>query len=139
MAKYGLGWWRLPLSEHAVIDDDHLAGLKKANVDVAFIAALSKLKDRHIESDAAFVEAMRSVLGDRWEEAYRPVRAKVEIFAQKTSAECLGYYAEGFLGEYLVVLPAQRIVIVRMIEGSKDHRDSDDFSELYDDVRALVR
>lgn len=36
-----------------------------------------------------------------------------------------GFYSEGFLGNYVVILPAQRIVVVRMKRTSEDFQQSD--------------
>ena len=40
--------------------------------------------------------------------------------ADSDAADVHGYYAEGFLGNYLVVIPSQRLVVVRMKRQAQD-------------------
>jgi CubicO group peptidase (beta-lactamase class C family) len=51
-----------------------------------------------------------------------------------------GYYAEGFLGQYLVIIPEARLVAVRMIRWRPDYdTQRDNMFEFKDLAAGLIR
>jgi CubicO group peptidase (beta-lactamase class C family) len=62
-----------------------------------------------------------------------------EAEGQVVSDRPLGYYAQGFLGQWLVVLPKAQLVVVRQIRGPSRSRREDTMSDFVDLVRALVK
>lgn len=57
-----------------------------------------------------------------------------------SQTRCLGWYSEGWLGQYLVILPAQQLIIVHMLRHLDvlDDRDVISFPDLLDMLRMLV-
>jgi CubicO group peptidase (beta-lactamase class C family) len=45
---------------------------------------------------------------------------------QEVGKNIIGYYAGGYLGQYLVVLPAKNLVVVRMIRGTEAYNEKTD-------------
>ena len=136
----GLLWWRIARSHLFVVDDAALADMKRRGVDPAFAAAMTRLKDRPMKSVTELNAAMREVLGDGWGKQLQAARAKgAKVVSQHWSPDFVGYNTNGYLGEYLVVLPEANLAAVRLVDAS-DHYDekTDGFEDFIDDVRALV-
>jgi CubicO group peptidase (beta-lactamase class C family) len=49
-----------------------------------------------------------------------------------------GFSARGYLGQYLLVLPEERLIAVRQIRSDRHKDESDSFPEFYELVRALI-
>lgn len=45
---------------------------------------------------------------------------------KSASDSIVGYKAEGYLGQYLVIYPEQNVVAVRMIKNSEDYKSKTD-------------
>jgi CubicO group peptidase (beta-lactamase class C family) len=107
----GLLWWLIGDREEIVVDDDLLARMEAAKVDAEFLEKIRPMKGRH--SRPAFRDRMAEVFGPTWPEAVAKnfsgsLRPRVEI------GNVVGYAARGYLGQYLLVFPEPRLVIVRM-------------------------
>jgi CubicO group peptidase (beta-lactamase class C family) len=136
----GLLWWRIARTHTFVVDEAVLAEMKRLGVDPKVVAAMTSLKDRSFKSIAELTAAMRGMFGDGWGEQLQAARQKgAKVVSQHWSSDFVGYNTNGYLGEYLVVLPAANLVAVRLVDSS-DHYDekTDGFEDFIDDVRALV-
>ena len=51
----------------------------------------------------------------------------------------VGLSANGFLGQYVAVLPASRLVVVRMIRQESFASDADNFGDFFQRVQELRR
>lgn len=136
---YGLGWWRVPRWHVSVVDDTRLAEMKRAGVDEKFVAAMATLKDRPLRSEEDVETALRQALGDDWQPKFMAARKKCKLLDDKWSPDFIGWTANGYLGQYLVVLPKAELVAVRMVDPSERYDDkTDGFDDFFHDVRALV-
>ena len=141
--RKGVGWALVPDYTHVSVDQAIVAGWRDAGADEAFIAKTAPLVGRRFDSVPAFVDALQHLFGDpkltEWNENtwQRDVPdARFEF------GPIVGAYAEGTLGQYLVVLPRDRLVAVRMRREPKDLALRNDpertFPDFVERVRGLV-
>lgn len=136
---YGLLWWRIARSHVRVVDDDQLAMMRRAGVDPQVIAALATLKGRPMANDDEVEAGLKEALGDDWSAKFHAGRAKTKLFKEQWSADFIGFNTEGYLGEYLIVLPADELIAVRLVD-NHDHynHDTDEFGDFLTAVCRLV-
>jgi CubicO group peptidase (beta-lactamase class C family) len=135
---YGLLWWRIPKWHVRVVDEARLADMKRAGLDERFIAAMATLKDQPL-AEADLPATLRKALGDDWLPRVQAARAKTQLLTDKWSPEFVGVNANGYLGQYLIVLPAAQLIAVRLVDGGERYDDkTDGFEDFFDQVRALV-
>ncbi len=137
--RLGLLWGLLSSQTTFIIDDNVLSGLHQAGVDSGFILQLSGMRGRY-QSFRDLVRAFRAALGPEWPEKIATALAgKRAALERREYGPVIGYQASGYLGQYLLVLPAARLVAVRMVAPSPAYRaGTDSFEEFADYVRALV-
>jgi CubicO group peptidase (beta-lactamase class C family) len=114
---YGLLWWRVPTVAHGTVTAQHLDDLSKGGLDPALLARLRTLQGRSFSSPAAFHGALASVLPDF--DTKLPVPGLIDGYGNDLPSWAYGGFdgieAVGYLGQYLVVFPARKLVAVRMI------------------------
>lgn len=139
-ATSGLLWWRLPSYQRFVIDEAKFAELEAANVSREFLNRIMPLRGRVFGSRHEFNEALGKAIGGDWSEVvHKEVGAKGLQLPNRITGEIVGYYAEGFLGQHLVILPGHNLVAVRLVRRSKGYNYStDQFEDFRDVVRSLV-
>lgn len=135
----GLLWWLIPTYTAFVIDDAKIQELREAGVDSAFVAALARVRGRY-ESPDSFFAALAGVLGEDWRSVVGSTLGPRGVApARIERGPIIGYRAEGYLGQYIVIFPEKRLVAVRMIEGSPSYNpQTDGFPNFSDLVQALV-
>lgn len=141
----GLLWWLLSSEERiALADDGLLAKWRAVGCDAAFLEKMATLKDRVYPSREAAVAALTELFGGKeglalWQA--NAMRAGAQQWRNlPTPVE--GYAALGFLGQYLVVVPEQRIVAVRQLEpdwANFDETKTDSMNDFTDLVLGLAK
>lgn len=124
--RLGLGWW-IVVDMKTTLDDEVFGKWREAGVDEAFIEKVMPMKDRVFTRDEFFDELMEIFGGkeglETWyDNTWRrglPDGKPVEISFP-------GYYAEGYLGQYMVVLPEKRLVVVRMRRAPSEPEPKED-------------
>jgi CubicO group peptidase (beta-lactamase class C family) len=141
--RKGLAWTLIPDYTHITVDEAIVAGWRAAGAEDAFIAKTEPLVGRRFDSVPSFVQALRDLFGDpklsEWNENtwQRDVPdARFEF------GPIVGASAKGTLGQYLVVLPRDRLVAVRMRREPKNLALRNDpervFPDFVERVRGLV-
>ena len=135
--EVGLLWWRRPAWLHFSIDARTFAMLDEKQIDAALIDALRPLDGQRYDSFAALAAALETALGPDWRGRWQrqvvatsgigPYRA-FHWEAGPTSA----YEAQGYLGQYIVVIPATDLVGVRQIKERDDYAPGDSFDDFTD-------
>ncbi|MCA9622966.1 MAG: serine hydrolase [Myxococcales bacterium] len=139
--EYSLGWWLLADRE-IVLDAPLFAEWRSQGVDEELIELVAPMKDRPYEKRAFFAELERRLAGhgglDRWHATtWKQGRRDGHV----RTLEQRGYAGDGYLGQHLLVLPEERLVVVRMrrwSEGTEGVRDYD-FVDLRDLAKELLR
>ncbi len=132
---YGLLWWVNETAEQA-ITDGLLAEWRRTGAPEEFVTKMAALKElRGAELERRVLEAAGGE-GPWFAATVEAGRPGWAIVARRYE----GFSAEGYLGQYLVVVPEQRLIAVRMRrspEGEFDEKRIDslrDFKVLVQDV-----
>jgi len=138
--RLGRLWWLVPQQTERVIDDEIVQGWRDAGVDPAFIERVAPLRGRKFNRLAPFLDALRGVLADptlkewnesTWKRGLPDVRYHF--------GPIVGCYSAGTLGQYLVVLPRDALVAVRMRRMPKDRKERDDLGKTFPDFVERVQ
>lgn len=136
----GLLWWLLYDRVGYVIDEDRINKLAAAGVSADFIGKVRVIEGRY-ESRGDYEGALQRAFGERWREEISSALAPLSLsLARKEVGKIIGYYAEGYLGQYLIVLPKERLVVVRMINWYDGYNaETDGFSKILELSLKLAR
>jgi len=137
----GLLWW-LHAPRRWSLRDDLLASWDEAGVPTALRSRLLPLVGRPFDSAEALARARDALLTpDQRRDLPRALRPqRVEPARVALTGPVDAYYANGWVGQWVVVVPSRRIVAVRMRDASsQDRNDSSphEYSRFLDDVLAL--
>ncbi|MBI3580055.1 MAG: beta-lactamase family protein [Ignavibacteriales bacterium] len=136
---YGLLWWLLPRNVISVVSDTTIDSYHKFGLDKNFIAQCRQMVGTY-KTDEEFERKLIQVFGnDVWDIFGKNLVAKGLQLRTRQFGEIIGYKADGYLGNYLVVYPSDNLAAVRMTseDSYKDENDSFiDFSKL---VLGLVK
>jgi CubicO group peptidase (beta-lactamase class C family) len=106
-------WWLVNRYSGVTINDTHLEGLRAIGATDAELEAYSSLKGEYA-TRSAYLNAVRERVDDAF---YRFFGKAVLSDAPITGLEA--FYGEGYLGQYVVVVPEHRVVAVSMREWSE--------------------
>lgn len=137
----GLLWWRMPKYVHYNLTRQRIEDFKKADIDTPIINKLEPLQESSINGVESYRQTMQEVLGSDWHEIreknFRQKGFK-NIF-KKEYGPIVGYYAEGYLGQFLVVIPEANLVAVRQIKRKDSYNSkTDNFQHFRHRVLNLV-
>lgn len=138
--NYGLLWWLIPDTTHYIVDDDLIKEFQKAGVKQEITDKFRRLKGNYINVNIP-ADKLRSVFGENWQDLldkefypYYPTRSR-----RKFSKTIIGYKAEGYLGQYIIIYPDKKIVATRMIfPGDNYHPATDEMLDFEQYVYRLV-
>jgi CubicO group peptidase (beta-lactamase class C family) len=142
-AQYGLLTW-VDAERSFVLDDGVFDAWKKGGLEPAFIAKLRPLKDRVFRPGEDYLGTIAATLGGErnqtLESWYDHTWRRGLPDAHALPGKPIGFHLDGYLGQYVFVIPSARLVAVRMrrfreAEGDDRRFGFDDFGKR---VRALV-
>jgi CubicO group peptidase (beta-lactamase class C family) len=124
----GLLWWRYPTASRSIIDTDRLTSLRRDGVPEEFLGKLAPLENVSFESNEAYSAALENALGEGWMKQVNTALEHVSDSLRKRifSDDVIGYYATGSRGNFLLVLPSERLVAVRVVRHDSDYNWSTD-------------
>ena len=140
---YGLLWWLDYEVIKYTIDDEIINNLVEQKVNPQFISKVELMKGEYLslqEYSAKIVE----IFGENSREY---ILTNISDFGQFRKKELMGsasiYRADGYLGNYIVVDPLNKIVAIRMISYKSynfdDETGKDGFREFNSMVKELVK
>jgi CubicO group peptidase (beta-lactamase class C family) len=137
---YGFLWWLIPAYQRFVIDDAKIKELEAANVSRDFINKILPLKGVVFSNRQEYNNALERMLGSRWSDVVNnELGSKGVQLSRKITGDIIGYYAEGYLGQYMVIIPQHKLVAVRLVRRSERYNfNTDGFEDFIDIVRSLV-
>lgn len=118
----GLMWWRLPENTLYIVDDIFLDELRQAGIPDALLDKFESLRGTYRNVNIS-EEKLAATFGENWQDflakefyPYFPARSRREY-----SKNILGYKAEGWLGQYIVIYPEKGLVAARMVKNTDDY------------------
>ena len=138
--RSGLLWFRLPAFERYRVGVDLTDRLHAGGVPETLVTALGALAGRAFPSRFDFHEALAAALGPDWPTIVElELRGRGVELASLQLGGSVGYQSNGYLGQYLVILPEAGIVAVRMVRRAPTYDPATDgFASFIDRVRALA-
>ena len=136
---WGLLWWRLPEYEKRIIDSEIWSSWEDAGVDPAFMTRVLPMKEVLYESKFAFFQALESHLGSNWNHLLnQQLPSHVQSSKRLYSETITAYYADGFRGNYLVIIPESGIVAIRCADSDGFNYQTDFFNDFVSLVSRLT-
>lgn len=118
--RYGLLWWRLPAITRYVLDEAQLEALIGDRLSTDQAARLRPLIGRVFTDRQTADAAVAAQLGDDWRSVINPDdpdSGAIDLVRREDS-EFHAFYADGYLGQTLMVVPDRGIVAVRQVANS---------------------
>lgn len=132
--RLALLFWLVPEWTERSVEASVIEGWRAAGVDPSLVDKLRKLEGRRFRSGLELVRALRTASGDPELEAVeREIWERKLPDARYTFGPIVGSAALGSLGQYLIVLPADRLVAVRMRASPRDPAERDDIEKNWPD------
>ncbi|MGE0321596.1 MAG: serine hydrolase [Polyangiaceae bacterium] len=140
--RLGLLWWLIPETTELGLTSDDIAAWQTAKLDPAFVVQMKPLVGRRFKTADEYREAVKALRPDdpeleRWDEL--TWKAGLPDVTYRFGP-IIGCYSAGTLGQYLVILPRDRLIAVRMRKAPKRRKEHDpnDFPDFIERVRELV-
>ncbi len=134
--RCGLLWW-LIREKRRLIDDSVIESWREANTSEEIIAKVLPLKDRPLSREKFFAELTKIFAEDAGLETWHEARRRGLADVKEVYGPIVGYQANGYLGQYLVILKDRAIVAVRQIRFSSHKEEEDNFGKFISMVKAL--
>jgi CubicO group peptidase (beta-lactamase class C family) len=139
--RFGLLWWRILKFDKRVFTAKNLKFLEDAHISPDIIAKLRPmLNDTLSYSD--YSKQLAGTFGDDWyAKIIQANNIPVDSFrVRMTSEDALAFYANGYRGNYLVIIPSLNLIAVRVRgNGSDWNPATDDFAEFVELVSSLAK
>ena len=137
---WGLLWWRFPEYEKRIIDNELWDSWKTEGVKSAFLKKIKPLKGKLFNSKYEFYDALEQILGKDWNNVLNTelpgsLTSSKRIYSDTITA----YYADGFRGNYLVVIPEHNIIAIRCADFDGFNYETDFFNDFVLLVSKLVK
>lgn len=141
--EVGLLWGRAVAWVRFHADDASFGLLEKAGLDSELLRKLHPLRGRRFDSEASLYAALAECWGDNWFETWQTELIKPHgigpwrpFHSEKGPVEM--YEANGWRGQYIVIVPKASLVAVRQIESRDDHAWTDSYDDFSARVQALA-
>jgi CubicO group peptidase (beta-lactamase class C family) len=130
-AEYGLLWARAPAWIRLSVDETSLDLIRSLSVHDSIVAQVSTMTGRSFTSSEALVAALHKVLSDaQFDALYESAQAqsvRMGTIFHLELGPVAAFSANGEGGEFIVVVPAARLIAVRVADSQDGHGEYDDF------------
>jgi len=137
--NYGLLWWTVNQWSKLTLDGATLEAWRKGGAAPGFLDKMATLKDKDLTQEE-LSHALDTLFGaGQGMTAYNQnVRAKGLPNPKRSVGPQIGFSGNGYLGQYIVVLTAPKLVAIRQIRSDSYKGDQDSFDDFQTLVRGLV-
>jgi CubicO group peptidase (beta-lactamase class C family) len=138
--RSSLLWWPIEAWTKLEVADETLDAWRKGGADPAFVDKMATLRGKVFTDMSELLPLVDQLFGaGQGIQAYMTnVRAKGLPGLKRTSGPVVGFSANGFLGQYVAILPASRLVVVRMIRQESFASEDDNFGGFFQRLQELV-
>jgi CubicO group peptidase (beta-lactamase class C family) len=134
---YGMLWWLDYQQSITIVDDEIVTNLKNAGLPNEFIDKAQRLKGIYKTTDE-YAAKVESVFGTNpWPGINEMLIPKNLNLRKREFSGKMTYRADGYLGNYLIVDPENRLVALRMISHPSFKDDKDNFHDFRSSVLRL--
>lgn len=141
--RYGLLWWRVPESQQYHVDAASFQMLRDASVDSASINALKPLEGQAFNDSNTLYQALIAALGPegevRWQSDFAAKGVRMSKIFHLEVGPIVAFEGNGYLGQYLVIVPSANLIAVRQIAPRDDYEPSMGYGDFHDRVLVLAR
>lgn len=134
----GFLWWRksLPKTDKLFYSDKIIMNYKKAKIPDKFLKKLESIRNIKF-TRTEWKNTLRKLFETKKEieEFQTSVRAAKLPLAEWEQGSIIMYYGEGYLGQYLVIIPGKKIVGVRLIH----YKSASSNTEFHDFANILLK
>ncbi len=125
---YGTLWWIDYSNTVSIVDDKCVEKLREAGIENEFISKVEKMKGVY-KSDEEYVHMIQSIFGNNpWDYINTKLGNALKIRRKEFGGD-ITYRADGYLGNYIIVDPKNKIVAIRMISGESYRSEQDSFND----------
>jgi CubicO group peptidase (beta-lactamase class C family) len=136
---HSLLWWLIPEWAKLTIDNALLAQWRGAGADPVFLRKMAPLAGQVFGSDAELGAALQDALKPDLGLWQANIVTRKLPGPRRLIGPIIGYRAEGYLGQHLVVLPAAQLVAVRMRRSPENEAEVEDAEKGFGDFESMVR
>jgi CubicO group peptidase (beta-lactamase class C family) len=134
---YGILWWIDYKNTVSIVDDSCINKLREVGIENEFISKVEKMKGVY-NSDEEYLNKIKSVFGDNpWEYINKILGTNLKIRRKEFSGD-ITYRADGYLGNYIIIDPKNKIVAIRMISGESYQNEQDSFNDFRQMILGLI-
>lgn len=135
---YGMLWWLDYENTISTVDNEIINDLRKENVSEEFIMKAVKMKGRY-NSNEDYLVKLKNVFGSNpYEYISQHLKPGFHLRKRDFSGN-VTYRADGYLGNYIIVNPKDKIVAVRMISHQSFKTGLDGFSDFPKEIVDLTK
>lgn len=139
--EYGMLWWIIPESKQYIINDSLIERFKSKGIDTTIIRKYITIKGSY-NSYGDFLSKISQAFGDNWQVEFdkKIYPFTNRIYIKTISKKILGYEANGWIGQYLVIDPEKRLIAARMVKQKETYNaQTDAWFDFRDYVYKLVK
>ncbi len=125
---YGMLWWIDYERTTSIIDDAYITQLTEAGLSKDFMDKVKQIKGRYTSPDEYYANIQKVFGENPWAYLNENLGPINMALSRKEYSGNRYYRADGYLGNYIVVDPATKIVAVRMISGESFQTETDNFT-----------
>ncbi|MBD8526385.1 serine hydrolase domain-containing protein [Pseudomarimonas arenosa] len=139
----GLLWWRYPAWVRFHADDASFALLERKGVRASLIDQLRPLNGRRFDSPEALYAALEAQLGSDWRQTWandvtRPHGLGPWAPFHSEKGPYTRFEGNGWLGQYLVIVPHLDLVAVRQFEAVEERPEGHDYDAFSEQIGRLA-
>ncbi|MDX2130322.1 MAG: serine hydrolase domain-containing protein [Chloroherpetonaceae bacterium] len=134
---YGMLWWIDYEKTVSVIDDEIINELTKAEVPQDFVQKVISMKGTYATNDEYYAKVQNVFGKNPWGYINETLGSNLRLRKKEFSGN-ITYRADGYLGNYIIVDPKNKIVAIRMISHQSFENENDNFFDFGKQVLNLT-
>lgn len=135
---YGMLWWLDYEKSISIVDDEIVNELRKAKAPKELIKKVVKMKGTY-QSNDEYLAKLQSVFGSKPYEYINQYLISGLRLRKRQYSGSVTYRADGYLGNYIIVDPKQRVVAIRMISHESFKDKNDNFADFGKHILSLYQ